>query len=167
MAGIALALLLHLVGLIARPLVLLYAIRGRYPAWLITPDDPESPFGQYEPTVRQVYRRFGRYLGDVYWLAWRNVAYGLRYKLKPAELLPRTDGLGELNYAHLRRAVVYGKRVDYFEAEGYPMWRVRLGPLIVLAGWKVESIVEDPFTHRAALNMEGRPVFTVRTTRTY
>ena len=37
------------------PLVAVLAVFGKYPYWVLTPDDPESPFGLYEPSMRKLY----------------------------------------------------------------------------------------------------------------
>lgn len=133
------------------------AFHGHYPWWVITPDDPVSPFGSYEPTVRKVYATFGRFVGDVYWLAFRNVLFGLSYSFKPTALFPVND-----RYEHLKRAWKKTKYGTRFEAAGYVMRRFELSKLWVLVGWKVDSIVLDPSTKRALLNMEGRPIFSFR-----
>lgn len=164
---------------LATPVVFVYAmLQLRYPWWMITPDDLPSHgphFGYYEATVRKVYERFGKRIGDFYWLGWRNVLYGLRYRLKPAFLMPQPDPIrgGIYNYAHLYygvdqktltplcerirkgRAVMYrvGKfrcvKVNYFTFRGS-----RYGGIF---GWKIDSIVDDPFTSRTLVNMEARP----------
>lgn len=156
MRGALLGLLIDLLGIPARVLVLLLAIGGRYPAWLVTPDDPESPFGKYEETVREVYARFGRYLGDVYWLAWRNVLYGLAYRFKPARFKGVTD------YSALGRRIEQRGRLTVYCVEGLQLWQYQLGGFELLAGWMVRGAALDPFTPRAPVNMEFRPVFSVR-----
>ncbi len=156
MRGALIGLLIDLLGIPARALVLLLAIVGRYPAWLVTPDDPESPFGKYEPTVREVYARFGRYLGDVYWLAWRNVLFGLSYRFKPA----RFKGL--IDYSDLRRTITARGALTIFCVEGYQLLQLRVGGFEVLAGWMVRGAALDPLTRRQPVNMEFRPIFSLR-----
>lgn len=140
---------------------------GRYPRWLTTPDDDYDRlrlqptlrpphFGAYEASVRTVYARAGRLLGDIYWLGLRNQLFGLRYALKPA----RYKGL--TSYAHLPRALWkhgWGLR---FVADGLTLYKLELGPLVLLAGWAVRGVVLDPNSPRAAVNMEFRPMFSVR-----
>ena len=136
--------------------IVLCAIVGRYPAILVTPDDPASPFGGYEATVRQVYARFGRYVGDVYWLGIRNPLYGLRYGLKPARFKGLTD------YSELSRVIVNRGALTVFCVEGYTLWQVRRGGFELLAGWMVRGAALDPFTQRQLINMEFRPIFSMR-----
>jgi hypothetical protein len=136
--------------------VLVCARRGRYPWWLLTPDDPVSPFGQYEATVRAVYARVGRYWGDVYWLGIRNTLYGLRYALKPARFK------GVQDYSALGRRITPRGRLTTFCVEGYVLWQVRLGGFDLLAGWMTRGAALDPFTPRQPVNMEFRPVLSVR-----
>lgn len=54
-------------------------VRGDLPWWLswFETFDERLPGGMYEPTVRKVYARVGRYWCSVYWLAWRNRMFGL------------------------------------------------------------------------------------------
>ena len=158
--------LLGLLLLLAWPLILLAVIvcapRGRYPWWLITPDDPfalghDVPhFGAYEPTVRRVYLNLGRVLGDIYWLGLRNSAYGVRYRLKP----DRFKGL--IDYRNLRITIVRGRRLTLYCVEGFRCWQVSLGRFELLAGWMVRGAALDPFTIRQPVNMEFRPVFSPR-----
>ena len=154
--GALIGLLIELLSIPARVLVLVLAIGGRYPAYLVTPDDPESPFGKYEPTVREVYARFGRYLGDVYWLAWRNVLFGLSYRFKPA----RFKGL--IDYSGLRRTIDPRGAITMYCVEGYRLLQLRVGGLEFLAGWMVRGAALDPLTRRQPVNMEFRPIFSIR-----
>jgi hypothetical protein len=154
--GALLGLLIDLIAIPARVLVLLFAIGGRYPWWLLTPDDPVSPFGSYESTVRSVYARFGRYVGDVYWLAWRNVLFGLAYRFKPARFKGLTD------YRALPRSLVKRGRLTIYSAAGLGLWQYRVGGFELLAGWMTRGAVLDPDTPRRPINMEFRPVFSVR-----
>lgn len=145
-------------------LVPLYAIWGKYPSWMVTPDDPVSPFGSgttkgasNEPTVRKVYAKFGRYIGDVYWLAWRNSGYGLAYAAKPDwlkrpglrymdqriddERYPPADG-------HLDK---FGNFVEEAPGEGTLwvrcpdgtwLWETtrRWGPIYLITGYRLSAV---------------------------
>lgn len=65
------------------PIVCAFARYGSLPKpfrWMETPDNP-LPGDLREPLVRKVYERFGFYLCSVYWLGWRNRAYGLSMRL--------------------------------------------------------------------------------------
>lgn len=169
--GALLGLLLHLLRPFATLAVLVYAIRGRYPVWMITPDDlPRAGakhFGEYEETVRNIYARFGRYVGDVYWLGFRNVLYGLAYMLKPKALYPHSV---ERWYTHLGAESTSYKLFNKeflitYKVSGYGMIRLKIGPVVLLAGYKVDSIWNNPDEPRDPINMEGRPILSVRLTR--
>ena len=136
--------------------VLVAARRARYPWWMVTPDDPVSPFGQYEATVRSVYARFGRYVGDLYWLGLRNSLYGLRYALKPARFKGVTD------YTVFARHITSRGRLTIFCVEGLRLYQYRVGGFELLAGWMVRGAALDPYTPRQPVNMEFRPVFSLR-----
>lgn len=80
LAIITLIKLAELAQIILVPFVVPFVDKysGRLPfgfRWMETPDDP-LPGGQYEPTVKRIYDKFGEYIGNVYWL-WRNRAYRL------------------------------------------------------------------------------------------
>lgn len=80
LAIITLIKLAELAQIILAPFAVLFVDKysGRLPfvfRWMETPDDP-LPGGQYEPTVKRIYDKFGEYVGNVYWL-WRNRAYRL------------------------------------------------------------------------------------------
>lgn len=135
-----------------------------WPYWLITPDDPfllgeASHWGEYEPTVRKVYSRFGRIIGDIYWLGWRNVLYGLRYQLKPKSLLPQPP---DMNYAHLHTSVHKYGPLYVWMVERYGMLELSMGKIKLIAGWKVDRMVDDKLGRREAINMDARPVFSLR-----
>ncbi len=186
------------------PLIALLAVFGRYPRWFVTPDDPTSPFGLYEPAVRRAYYGtdqlrfifrdgravvvdlegspllpglFRRWWGDFYWLGLRNRMYGFVYSCKPKRLMPAVEGNMDAyhpykhaapgTYEHIRRSSVAGEIVTVFEAGGYRMWKVFLGnvaghPFGIMFGYKVDSIVLDPHTPRNPINMEARPICSIR-----
>ncbi len=159
MWGALLGLLLLLGNIPAIVIVFVCAFVGRYPWWLLTPDDPTSPFGQYEEAVRKVYAwpLIGRWAGDFYWLAFRNCLYGLAYRLKPYRFK------GITVYSDLPVKVARWRRLTLWNAAGYRQLTVRLfGRYAMAAGWKVDRVVLDPNTKRAAVNMDFRPTFTVR-----
>jgi hypothetical protein len=167
---------LGLVPLLFRPLaplvVLAFALLRRpYPRWLDTPDDPfvrdgVGPHrGAYEPTVVRVYERFGRIVGDVYWLGLRNVLFGFLIAHK-APTLPAYDYVNRVyNYSHLcyRSRVSLRGRVTIYSVDDYALVVVRLvGRIVLQFGWKVDRIVLDPYTARNPLNAEARPTFAIR-----
>lgn len=183
--------------------VLVFAIRGKYPPILLTPDDPVSPFGSgttpgasIEPTQMAIYRRFGRYIGDVVWLGWRNSGYGLNYYLKPDWLKDK-----DLQYMHLTiidkrtpgpdgklEGDLYTERTDRVGTVwvrgpyGAWLWETtrKFGPIYVITGYRLSPIASgarenlarkaaglDPVPRPAFHpNMDGRPIFSIRTKRT-
>jgi len=155
--GAALGLLLLLLNPLAFLAVVICAAVRRYPWFLLTPDDPVSPFGLYEDQVRRVYVRFGRYVGDVYWLGLRNCLYGAAYALKPREMK------GLRNYIDIGIGKRSLGRATCWSAGKYRQWTVRIGfGFFLLLGWKVDRVVIDPNTYRASVNMDFRPTFSVR-----
>lgn len=155
-AGALLGLLLQLLRIPALPITLMLAIGRRYPWWMVTPDDPVSPFGQYEEAVRSIYARLGRYAGDVYWLVLRNALFGLAYWLKPDRFKGVTD------YTPMRLTKVVRGHVTIYTADGFSLWQYRRFGLELLAGWMVRGAVEDPVTPRRLINMEFRPMLGIR-----
>lgn len=126
------------------------------PWWMITPDDRRPPFGKYEPTVKKVYEKYGRFWGDFYWLCIRNKLNGLRYAQKPQKYKETAD------YSQYPRSVKttwYGSK---YVVDGLPLKIINLGLLEIWSGWKVRGVVQDPETVRQAVNMEFTPVFSIR-----
>lgn len=158
--GAALGALILVLNPVAMVVVALCAFFRRYPWWLVTPDDPTSPFGAYEPAMQRVYLWpvVGRWCGDVYWLALRNCLYGLAYRCKP------DDMKGVRFYLPQRCShTQVSKRVSRWYAHGYEQLTVRLvGRFCLVLGWKVDGVVLDPLPARKEVNMDFRPVFTVR-----
>jgi hypothetical protein len=158
--------LIFLLTPLAWVLVPLCACVRRYPAWLLTPDDPVSPYGQYEPTVRTVYARFGRWVGDVYWLGFRNTWYGLAYALKPAALKTLPDYAAmhvtvDSDDGHTWRTRVRGDGVDITET--VRTWR----GWALITGYRCSPIANRAADHGPLRhpNMDGRPVFSLRRAR--
>ncbi len=162
-----------------------YAIKGKYPWWMITPDDPVSPFGSgttksasIEPTQMAVYRRFGRYVGDVLWLGWRNSGLGYAYSLKP-DWLKDPD----IKYETLTLNKAEGNPVVYTASDGKNTVQEKqhkFGPFILITGYRVQPIYDGGMENRKRLsegleraprpgfhpNMDGRPLISLRTKRT-
>lgn len=134
-------LLGSLAAMVLVPFVVPFADRytGRLPRafwWLETPDN-RLPGDLKEPTVRKVYERFGFYLTSVYWLGWRNRAYGLSCRLgvRPEKHWPMSvkgnanvgDDNGERGWAWFRLGeawefyAVYGKSFGVRIRVGYKL----------------------------------------------
>lgn len=163
-----------------------YAIKGKYPWWMVTPDDPVSPFGSgttpgasVEPTQMAIYQRFGRYVGDVIWLGWRNSGFGYAYSLKPDWLKNP-----EIKYEDLYlNKEVDGWVTTYIASNGQESvieHQYKLGPIILIVGYRAQPIYDGGMENRDRLakgleraprpaghpNMDGRPLVSLRTSRT-
>lgn len=164
--------------LLALPLVMIFAIRGKYPWWMVTPDDPESPFGSYEPTVCEIYEAFGRWAGDVYWLGWRNRMYGVSYHFKPDWLKDPSIRYRDLSiYRDEETNTILLRSPDGTLLREKT---IQVGPLYVIYGYRLgpiwnayqEEVEREaqglqpfgrPLKHP---NMDGRPILTIRSKRT-
>lgn len=152
-------LMLTLLGLLAPVVVPFFLWAKRVPWWLTTPDDPVSPYGLYEPAVFRVYERYGKFAGDYYWLAFRNSLYGLAYYLKP-DWLKRL----EVPYSDLAMCRIDGKWFELITVDGAD-WEltVHLGQLVLIMGRRLSPIWNnEPGKLPRAINMDGRPIFSIR-----
>ena len=176
----------------------LFAIRGKYPPLMLTPDDPVSPFGSgttpgasREPTQMAVYRRFGRYVGDVVWLAWRNSGYGVAYYLKPEWLKQPGIRYMDLEIAD-ERTPTGQKTTDGHDIkvgtlwvknpDGTWLWETtkKIGPMFVITGYRLSAIASGAAEDRERVanglppvprplrhpNMDGRRIVSFRSQRT-
>lgn len=158
MTGFLISPLITIAGLFAWIPVSIFAIWGKYPKWLMTPDDTTSPFGQYEPTVKSIYDKYGRYIGDLYWLGFRNTLYGLSYALKPEYLKSL------VSYRALTRTVrVYGC-VQIVTVDRLYEITIRYFGLAFIWGNRLSPIFNNQDNLRHP-NMDGRPVFSIRLKR--
>jgi hypothetical protein len=177
-----------LLKVLTKPLVLFYAIRGNYPTWMLTPDDPVSPFGSgttpgasREETQMKVYEKFGRYIGDVVWLGWRNSLYGISYYLTPDFL--KDKSIQYVNLEAAKEELPNGTVQYWIRIPGTDEWlwetQRKYGPITVLSGYRIQPIYDGIIRAREGLkqgvviklpahhpNMDGRPIFSFRTKRT-
>lgn len=167
-----------------KTLVWYYAIKGNYPWWMITPDDPVSPFGSgttptasTEETQMAIYKWFGRYIGDIIWLGWRNSGYGYAYSQKPDWLKDPNIKYEELDIWGTPDREVYLKQPD-----GSWLWEktYKVGPFRIITGWRLTPILNGANENKKRLeqgleraarpafhpNMDARPVISLRTSRT-
>lgn len=152
--------LLQLASLVA-PVVTLFYRKG---IWL-TPDDPVSPYGcgttptgSDEPKMRKIYARYGKFIGDWWWLGIRNSAYGLAYKWKPAEFK-------ELDtYKYLQFGRKEGKFLRVIKILGYKEYCLKLKWLHILYGYRLRPILGGILEGHAyrPINMDARPIFSIR-----
>jgi hypothetical protein len=175
----------HWSRLLLKPLIKLAVLAcvpfGRYPWWMVTPDDPVSPFGSgttpgasREPTQMAVYERFGRAVGDFVWLGWRNSGYGIAYWLKPDFL--KRPGLRymDLNIVDFRTpghvGAVDGHYADnsaervgtlWVQADdGTWLWETtrKIGPLYVITGFRLSAIASGAYEDRWRVEEWMQPV---------
>ena len=135
---ITLDLLGSIAAMVLAPVVCAFGNKytGRLPrafAWMETPDN-RLPGDLNEPTVWAVYKRWGWYLCSVYWLGWRNKAYGLsarlRYRPEPPVRMSYSgnpnvsDDNGERGWCWFRM----GKAREFYAVVGHKFGlRVRVG----------------------------------------
>jgi hypothetical protein len=169
--------------LYAKVAVPVYAIKGQYPDWALTPDDPVSPFGKAEPTMKLIYKYLGRYVGDVIWLGFRNTAYGFSYKHgKPDWLKEPTikyESLaGNLEFAINGKVRTYTLRGP--DGSTLTENQRRIGPFILITGHRIQPIYDGCMENVERLkqgldraprpashpNMDARSIFSIRTSRT-
>jgi hypothetical protein len=170
-------------------LVPFYAIKGNYPWWMITPDDQVSPFGSgttktasVEPTQMGIYRLFGRYVGDVVWLGWRNSGYGYSYSQKPEWLKNPDIKYETLSITLTERGRKKVFALDQPDGTFLTETQYKFGPFVLLFGYRIEPIYNGCMENRDYIakypqdgrlprpgfhpNMDGRPIISLRTTRT-
>lgn len=127
-----------LAAMVLAPIVCAFADKytGRLPkgfAWMETPDNP-LPGDLREPLVAKMYLRAGFYLTSVYWLGWRNKAYGLgailAFRPKPGDQL-RWWGNRDVSDDSAQRGWAFfrlGKAWEFYAVYGRKFGvRVRLG----------------------------------------
>lgn len=172
---------------LSKVLVPIYAIWGRYPWWMVTPDDPVSPFGcgttpgaSTEQMMVDLYARFGRYVGDVVWLGWRNSGYGLAYAAKPDFLkrpglrywtLAVKDDRSPMHessiadWVYRDNSAVRTGTLWVQTPDGSWLWETtrKLGPVYVITGYRLSAIAsgyyEDNLRAALGLPMANRPVY--------
>jgi hypothetical protein len=155
-------LLCELVAL-AAPLVCLVYRKG----WFITPDDPVSPHGQYERKMQGIYRRFGRFVNDWWWLGVRNRGYGLRYALKPA-FFKRLTSYEGLQFDHQVNGALTKTTINGTWSE----WVWQFDRFHVIYGYRLTPIYNEWRNNQFAapqwripfrpVNMDARPIFSIR-----
>jgi hypothetical protein len=184
-----------IIKLLLKIAVPIFAIWGKYPPLMLTPDDKVSPFGSgttpsasREPTQMKIYAwgtktfgpRFGRWLGDVVWLGWRNSGYGIAYYLKPEWLKDRNIKYEELDIqleGELNNGVVWLRQPD-----GTYLWETtrRFWFITLITGYRLTPIYSGAIENRERLargdvraprpafhpNMDGRPLVSIRTNNT-
>lgn len=161
-----------------------YAIKGNYPWWMVTPDDPVSPFGSgttptasTEATQMKMYKLFGRYIGDLIWLGWRNGGYGYAYSQKPDWLKDPNIKYEELDIWGTVNDAVYLRQPDgtILRERTY-----RVGPFRIITGYRLTPILSGHLENKKRLeqgleryprpafhpNMDARPLVSLRTDRT-
>lgn len=173
---LALKMLLCKVAMIAAPVVTIFYRKG---IWL-TPDDPVSPYGcgttpgaSDEPQMRRMYEKFGTRFGDWWWLAMRNRAYGLSYKLKPQHFKDMKD-YSEIQSAWTQTYPRWYGAVRYIQVDGYYERTYSVGKgkigFHVIAGYRLRPVFDQWYANRfngagipyRPINMDARPILSIR-----
>ncbi len=131
------------------PLVTIVYRKG----WYLTPDDLVSPYGAYEPTMRAVYAKYGKWIGDWVWLGFRNKGYGLKYKMTPDLFKVVTS------YEDLNMVSTEGKYLRVIDIEGYKEYCLKLKYFHVLYGYRLRPVRDGIWK---TPNMDARPIFSIR-----
>jgi hypothetical protein len=122
-----------------------------------TPDDPESPHGHYEPKMRKIYEKYGKWVGDYWWLGIRNRAYGLRFNLKPELFRAATsyDGFPRVRY---KKGLI-----QVTDVAGYKEYILNLKWLHIIYGYRMGPVynTKGPLGSRQ-VNMDARPILSIR-----
>lgn len=168
MAGILKALLCELVAL-AAPLVTLVYRRG----WFVTPDDPVSPHGMYEPMVRSLHNYLPTWLVDWYWLGIRNRAYGFAYLMKPEHFKRMTVYLRDVTNIWAREDGPSFARLRTICIDGYKEWTMMFPFFHVIVGYRlrpirdevIRSLVSADVISVRPINMDARPIISIRAGR--
>ncbi len=168
--GIALGLMISIMDPFARLVVICLAPFGWYPKDLVTPDEPTSPYGLYEPAqVRSYYGNgvigdkpsyWRRVWGDICWLAGRNVLFGLSYRFKPYELY-----FTHLGVVPGRMDVFESGRITKYTFGEFVQYTIRLLPNFgIQMGWKVDGYINQAAAAgwNKEPSMQGRPIFSIR-----
>jgi hypothetical protein len=162
MIAVLQGLLLSVGGLLAPFYVPFFLLARHVPWWMVTPDDPVSPFGKYEAGVVAVYQRWGKFVGDWYWLGLRNALYGLAYRWKPDFLKGLPFPYAQLRMTYLDRRFYRLIRVDRADFE----LTLKLGPIVAILGRRLSPIWDNvPGQIPRPINMDARPIFSMRRAR--
>lgn len=122
--------------------------RRSMPKWAYFMETPDEhlPGAMYEPTVKKIHEKYGWFICSLYWLAWRNVGHGIKWR-KGFEV---PENAKEISNLELKK---YGveKRIKFF------------GPLIFKYGIQV---YRDKFkVYAKNTGMWAVPQFTIRLRR--
>jgi hypothetical protein len=113
-------------------------IRGDLPnciSWFSTPDE-RLPGGLYEPTVRIIFDKYGKWFTSWYWLGIRNQAMTLAIKLGK----PTTDYIPET--------------LGYWERDDIWRYAAQFGSIKFVVGYQVYRCLDGSF--------QAAPVFTLK-----
>jgi hypothetical protein len=114
-------------------------IRGDLPKWLSwfsTPDE-RLPGGMYEPTVKKIYDKYGKWFTSWYWLGVRNCLMTLAVRLGK----PTTDYIPETPLGFWERGDIW-------------RYSCTLGPIKFVTGYQVYKVLDRSF--------QAAPVFTLK-----
>jgi len=117
-------------------------IRGDLPGWLdwLSTPDERLPGGMYEPQVRAVYERFGRYVCSWYWLGIRNRILTLSTWVGKRVTDKHVVGLG------------------FWEGDGIWWYAKQLGPFKFVTGYQTYKVLDGTFWAAPTFTLKYRPV---------
>lgn len=114
-------------------------IRGDLPKWLSwfsTPDE-RLPGGLYEPTVKKIYDKYGKWVTSWYWLGCRNCLMTMAIRLGK----PTTDYIPE-------------EPLGFWERGDIWRYSCQFGPIKFVIGYQVYKLLDGSFY--------AAPVFTLK-----
>lgn len=153
---------------LAAPVVTLFYRKG---IW-VTPDDPVSPFGQYEEKMRRLYAHVPKWVADWWWLGVRNRAYGLAYKFKPdffKSLTTYDDLLPAVTTVDTRFGTKRTIKIDEYKEVTWSVGKGKFG-FHVIAGYRLRPVFDQWYNNRfnaagipyRPINMDARPILSIR-----
>jgi hypothetical protein len=107
--------------------------------------------------MRMIYGIYGKFIGDWWWLGVRNSSMGIAYKFKPNYLK------GIPTYAYLPRTVKSTRFYDLIK-----VWKadfeltLKFGLFHVIYGRRLKPIINDNDLPVRSVNMDGRPILSIR-----
>jgi hypothetical protein len=131
--------------------------------WYNTPDDPVSPHGMYEQTMKKMHAHFGTWFADWWWLGIRNTAYGLAYALKPDHFKRKTS------YFACEIGRTKSGRITTTVVDGYSEYVISFKRLHIIVGYRLTPIYDEVRNNRYGanipyrpVNMDARPIISIR-----
>jgi hypothetical protein len=136
--------------------------------WYNTPDNPDSPHGQYELFMKRLRNTVGTWWADWWWLGVRNTAFGLAYKMKPEHFKDLTS----YDDCLVSRTFKLGGVIQKTVVDGYAEYILNFKRFHIIYGHRLTPIYNEhrknAYLHpdnRIAfrpINMDARPILSIR-----